>query len=168
MSDAETPDTSIKIAVTSFGSRWVELELTDVYNENKPIDSFMIYQNDSMIQNHFNFTQRQANEHCHGKLFSVMYNISSGIYPFTNYVFNVRPCNDLGCTETDESVSVKTLQSCKFTMSLYSFHYSPLNSSAATPPRYLEVVVNSTETTSLELKWLEPEYPNGIIVFYRV
>ncbi|XP_055957020.1 usherin [Patella vulgata] len=70
------------------------------------------------------------------------------LVPYTYYIFKVEACTLGGCSKSDESIQVRTLEAAP------DVTVAP-NATALTP-------------TSVELKWLEPTHPNGVISSYTI
>ena len=109
----ERPDPPVSINVSSFGSRWAVLDWTPDFDGNKPIENYIIYW-ENLNTTTLNMTEERVEDLMQGtSSSSFMFNISSGIFPFTNYSFTVSACNDQGCSDNGVPVSVMTLQDCK-------------------------------------------------------
>ena len=103
----ELPDPPINTAISQYGSRWVFLTWKAGFDGNKPITSFNIYGRNLNTSSSFQLVNSQT------QMGQYLYNISSGIAPFTNYSFTVQACNLLGCGQTGSVVFVFTLQDSK-------------------------------------------------------
>ena len=84
--------------VFATGARWLALRWTPTFDGNRPITSFIIYQQDI---NTTTTSIMQVGILEVGSLMfrngSFRYNISEDIIPFNNYQFAVQACNVLGC-----------------------------------------------------------------------
>ena len=78
------------------GARWLALRWTPMFDGNRPITSFLVnLQNINQTSSVPLGTLQVSNLMFRDGNF--MYNVTAGILPFTNYNFNVRACNLLGC-----------------------------------------------------------------------
>jgi len=82
--------------VFDMGARWLALRWTPTFDGNRPITSFMVnLQNINLTSSVSLATLQVSNLMSRDGNF--MYNVTTGILPFTNYNFNVQACNLLGC-----------------------------------------------------------------------
>ena len=106
----EVPDSPMNAMVFDIGARWLALQWTPTFDGNRPITSFVIYrQNINLTSSFMSLGSLQvSNLMFHDGNF--MYNVTTGILPFTNYNFIVRACNVLGCGNVSQpSPTVMTL-----------------------------------------------------------
>ena len=106
--------------VFDMGTHWLVLQWAPMFDGNRPITSFVIYQQNINQTSSFmpigtlqvsNLMFRDGN---------FMYNVTTGILPFTNYNFNVRACNLLGCGNVSQpSPTVMTLPDGKHGMEVF-------------------------------------------------
>ena len=83
--------------VFNMGARWLALKWTPTFDGNRPITSFLVnLQNINQTSSFMPLGTLQVSNlmFCDGNF---MYNVTTGILPFTNYNFNVQACNLLGC-----------------------------------------------------------------------
>ena len=92
----EVPDPPVNVMVFDMGTHWLALQWTPTFDENRPITSFLVnLQNINRTSSVPLGTLQVSNLMFRDGNF--MYNVTAGILPFTNYNFNVRACNVLGC-----------------------------------------------------------------------
>ena len=91
--------------VFDMGTRWLALQWTPTFDGNRPITSFVIYQQNINQTSSFMLlgTLQVVDLMFHDGNF--MYNVTGGILPFTNYGFIVQACNILGCGNVSQSSS---------------------------------------------------------------
>ena len=100
--------------VFGIGARWLALQWTPTFDGNRPITSFVIYrQNINQTSPFMSLGTLQVVD----LMFrdgNFMYNVTTGILPFTRYGFMVRACNVLGCGNASQpSPIVMTLSDGK-------------------------------------------------------
>ena len=105
----EVPDPPVNVMVFDVGARWLALRWTPTFDGNRPITSFMVnLQNINRTSSVSLATLQVSNLMFRDGNF--MYNVTTGILPFTNYNFTVRACNVLGCGNVSQtSPTVMTL-----------------------------------------------------------
>ena len=92
----EVPDPPVNVMVLDMGAHWLALRWTPRFDENRPITSFLVNIQNINLTSSVSLSTLQASN----LMFrdgNYMYNVTAGILPFTNYNFNVRACNLLGC-----------------------------------------------------------------------
>ena len=67
------------------------------FDGNLDIMGYYVYQNDMDREN--NYTLVQSSRHPDYTTVDMMFNITSGIIPYTKYTFVVEACNSLGCSD---------------------------------------------------------------------
>ena len=83
--------------VFATGARWLALRWTPTFDGNRPITSFIIYQQDINVTSSFMPVGTLEVGSLMFRNGSFRYNISEDIIPFNNYQFAVQACNVLGC-----------------------------------------------------------------------
>ena len=83
-------------------SRSVQLSWIPGFNGNQEILGYNIYQRD--YDSDLDFVPVSSNPGKYTTTLSV-YNITSGIVPYTKYVFRVIACNELGCGVFDNGIT---------------------------------------------------------------
>ena len=95
--------------VFDMGARWLALRWTPTFDGNRPITSFLVNQQNINLTSSVSLGTLQVSN----LMFrdgNFMYNVTTGILPFTNYNFNVQACNLLGCGNVSQlSPTVMTL-----------------------------------------------------------
>ena len=84
------------------GAHWLALRWTPAFDGNRPIRSFLVNLQNINLTSPVPLATLQASN----LMFrdgNFMYNVTTGILPFTNYNFNVRACNLLGCGNASET-----------------------------------------------------------------
>ena len=93
----EVPDPPVNVMVFDVGARWLALQWTPTFDGNRPITSFLVnLQNINQTSSFMSLGTLQVSN-LMSRDGNFMYNVTTGILPFTNYNFTVRACNLLGC-----------------------------------------------------------------------
>ena len=112
----EVPDPPINVMVFDMGARWLALWWAPTFDGNRPIRSFLVNLQNINLTSPVSLGTLQASN----LMFrdgNFMYNVTTGILPFTNYNFNVRACNLLGCgNESQTSPTVMSLPDGKWVL----------------------------------------------------
>ena len=105
----EVPDPPINAIVFNMGAHWLALQWTATFDGNRPITSFLVNQQNINQTSPVSLGTLQASNLMFRDR-NFMYNVTTGILPFTNYNFNVQACNLLGCGNVSQpSPTVMTL-----------------------------------------------------------
>jgi len=99
----EVPDPPIDVMVFATGAHWLALQWTPTFDGNRPITSFIIYQQDINGTSPFMPVGILEVGNLMFRNGSFRYNTSESILPFNNYQFAVRACNVLGCGNVSSS-----------------------------------------------------------------
>ena len=96
--------------VFDVGTRWLALRWAAMFDGNRPITSFVIYQQNINLTSSFMSLGTLQVSNLMFRDGNFMYNVTTGILPFTNYNFTVQACNVLGCGNVSQpSPTVMTL-----------------------------------------------------------
>ena len=95
----ERPDPPINVTVTSYDKRTVDLSWQPDFDGNRDILGYQVYRKDyddmsdqfSLVSPTYLTTTETS------------FTVSSGIIPYTKYVFKVLACNVIGCTDISDA-----------------------------------------------------------------
>ena len=96
----------------------------------------------------------------------LVFNVTSGIIPYTKYIFTIEACNILGCGAGNQSVPIRTDTDGNTVTSSNTLLILPSYTAPDSPPR--DCLVAAISSTSLQTTWLVPAQPNGLISQYTV
>ena len=83
---------------------------------------YNVYQNDMDREN--NYTLVQGSPHPNYTTVDMMFNITSGIIPYTKYTFVVEACNSLGCSDRTGGVASSPIRTNTSGMETYFSNFS--------------------------------------------
>ncbi|ESO94175.1 hypothetical protein LOTGIDRAFT_118598, partial [Lottia gigantea] len=119
--------------IVNINMRYIDLKWSQPFSPNGIIMHFNIYQNSQLrAKVEANVTSERIDN----------------LLPYSYYIFKIEACTLGGCTKSDESLRVRTLQAAP------EFDEGP--------------TVISLTPASVEIKWKEPIRPNGVITSYSV
>ena len=171
---SERPDLIQNVDIVDQHSRWVYIQWNIPYDGNSDIMGYNLYirfvntnSDFTLVMTSSSMGKRQAN------MFTTTtnsYNVTEQILPFMRYQFAVVACNKLGCRDLDlavQSLIVQTQEEGEYCKNVSV--YNVLNAlliAPETPP--LNCSATAVSSTSIDITWLPPVMPNGIITDYNV
>lgn len=103
--------------------------------------------------------QSKLNRICEVKQFNLsnttnVYNVTSGLEPFSYYLFTIEACNRAGCA------------SSKLVAENYTTDPTFVRTDIAKPANLSNLTLTSSNSYSIDVNWLPPLKPNGQIIYF--